>query len=79
MGDSCLTKHCIDEHGWGQYECEYENCSYIAYSKEWLLFFVFFMFPYAANDMHMIHACHMQFIKVGICPMVISSESRMGQ
>ena len=43
MGDSCLTKHCIDEHGWGQYECEYENCSYIAYSKEWLLYFFTFL------------------------------------
>ena len=37
MGDSCLTRHCVDEHQWGQYECNYDNCSYIAYSKEWLL------------------------------------------
>lgn len=33
LGPGCLTEHCIDEHQWGRYPCEFENCKFVSYSK----------------------------------------------
>ena len=38
LGPGCLTEHCIDEHQWGRYPCEFENCKFVSYSKEWFFF-----------------------------------------
>ena len=33
MSAGCFVEHCNEIHGWGFFPCEYENCSFQAYSK----------------------------------------------
>ena len=34
IGEGCLVEHCIEEHGWGAHACQFDNCKFVAYSKE---------------------------------------------